>query len=300
MYSAILQAGGLVVVVVEVTRKAYLASLVPVIVNAILNEHQVVADIVAFVPHGDFPRSRLGEKQRGKVLASWVTRKLRTIAQFSIRDVEGIETLFPDAPQSRTSRSSKPASLMASSIRKSMAQEGEMPRSPAPVREELHGASSAYEQQIPEIHTPTQDTAPAAPSGQPVYKTVSDGAIPSDRLDHPVTGGPTLGADAPAFGQRSSSLHAGHPQAPSSNHTHEPLPGQEYDPSGDMHSAEQGGHHRASLPASEEGYGDWPQEALMYENAYGEEGIDQFDLRRISTNTTEKVNQRYNGSGYGY
>lgn len=84
--SAVFQAGGLIVVLVEVSRKAYLASLVPVIVNAILNEHQIVVDIVAFVNIGDFPRSRLGEKQRGKVLAGWVTRKLRTIAQFAIRD----------------------------------------------------------------------------------------------------------------------------------------------------------------------------------------------------------------------
>ena len=73
-------------VLVEVHVKSYLASMVPVIVNAILNEHQVVVDIVAFVGKGDFPRSRLGEKQRGKILASWVTRKMRTIAQFGIRD----------------------------------------------------------------------------------------------------------------------------------------------------------------------------------------------------------------------
>lgn len=87
--SAVFQAGGLVVVLVEVARKAYLASLVPVIVNAILNEHQIVVDIVAFVNKGDFPRSRLGEKQRGKILGSWVTRKMRTMAQFGIRDAEG-------------------------------------------------------------------------------------------------------------------------------------------------------------------------------------------------------------------
>lgn len=73
-------------VLVEVGRKAYLASIVPVIVNAILNEHQIVVDIVAFVNKGDFPRSRLGEKQRGKILATWVTRKMRTMAQFAIRD----------------------------------------------------------------------------------------------------------------------------------------------------------------------------------------------------------------------
>ena len=84
--SAVFQAGGLVVVLVEVSRKAYLASIVPVIVNTILNEHQIVVDIVAFVNKGDFPRSRLGEKQRGKILAGWVTRKMRTVAQFTIRD----------------------------------------------------------------------------------------------------------------------------------------------------------------------------------------------------------------------
>jgi hypothetical protein len=82
----VFQAGGLVVVLIEVSRKAYLASIVPVIVNAILGEHQIVADIVAFVNKGDFPRSRLGEKQRGKILAGWVTRKMRTVAQFAIRD----------------------------------------------------------------------------------------------------------------------------------------------------------------------------------------------------------------------
>ncbi|KND87936.1 Uncharacterized protein C56F8.02 [Tolypocladium ophioglossoides CBS 100239] len=85
---AVFQAGGLVVVLVEVSRKPYLASLVPVIVNAILNEHQIIVDIVAFVSKGDFPRSRLGEKQRGKILAGWVTRKLRTLAQFAIRDLD--------------------------------------------------------------------------------------------------------------------------------------------------------------------------------------------------------------------
>ncbi|KAA8893051.1 hypothetical protein FN846DRAFT_788476 [Sphaerosporella brunnea] len=84
--SACFQAGGLVVILVEVHVKNYLASMVPVIVNTILDQHQLVVDIVAFVGKGDFPRSRLGEKQRGKILASWVTRKMRTIAQFGIRD----------------------------------------------------------------------------------------------------------------------------------------------------------------------------------------------------------------------
>lgn len=84
--SAVFQAGGLVVVLVEVRVKSYLASMVPVIVNAILDAHQLIVDIVAFVANGDFPRSRLQEKQRGKILMTWVTRKMRTIAQFGIRD----------------------------------------------------------------------------------------------------------------------------------------------------------------------------------------------------------------------
>ena len=61
-------------------------------------------DIIAFVSKGDFPRSRLGEKQRGKILASWVTRKMRTIAQFSIRDPDGSDssaTEVPGAPGAR-------------------------------------------------------------------------------------------------------------------------------------------------------------------------------------------------------
>jgi len=121
-HSAVFQAGGLIVVLVEVGRKAYLASIVPVIVNAILNEHQIVVDIVAFVNRGDFPRSRLGEKQRGKILASWVTRKMRTMAQFGIRDPDSAmsditETIEPRSrlPSLRTGTMN--GSVIASSLR---------------------------------------------------------------------------------------------------------------------------------------------------------------------------------------
>jgi len=115
---AIFQAGGLIVVLVEVGRKAYLASIVPVIVNAILNEHQIVVDIVAFVNRGDFPRSRLGEKQRGKILASWVTRKMRTMAQFGIRDTDTSLGDVMEAIEPRSGISSlKNGSLINSSLR---------------------------------------------------------------------------------------------------------------------------------------------------------------------------------------
>jgi hypothetical protein len=105
------------VVLVEVARKAYLASLVPVIVNAILNEHQIVADIVAFVNKGDFPRSRLGEKQRGKILASWVTSKMRTMAQFGIRDADGGLSELTETVEPRHSGSLRNSSVIASSLR---------------------------------------------------------------------------------------------------------------------------------------------------------------------------------------
>lgn len=76
----------------------------PVIVNCILNEHQLVVDIVAFVSKGDFPRSRLGEKQRGKILAGWVTRKMRTIAQFGIRDPDSTDSQITAVPEDRVDR----------------------------------------------------------------------------------------------------------------------------------------------------------------------------------------------------
>lgn len=115
---AVFQAGGLIVVLVEVGRKAYLASIVPVIVNAILNEHQIVVDIVAFVNKGDFPRSRLGEKQRGKILASWVTRKMRTMAQFGIRDPESALSDVTETIEPRSHTGSlRNGSVIASSLR---------------------------------------------------------------------------------------------------------------------------------------------------------------------------------------
>jgi hypothetical protein len=113
----VFQAGGLIVVLVEVGRKAYLASIVPVIVNAILNEHQIVVDIVAFVNKGDFPRSRLGEKQRGKILASWVTRKMRTMAQFGIRDADGLSDVTETVEPRSVVGSVRNGSVIATSLR---------------------------------------------------------------------------------------------------------------------------------------------------------------------------------------
>lgn len=174
IHSAVFQAGGLVVVLVEITRKSYLASIVPVIVNAILNEHQVVADIVAFVSHGDFPRSRLGEKQRGKILGSWVTRKMRTMAQFSIRDADGTDGNIGD-PQSRINRGSKTGSVMGSSLRHStvVPDNESSSRAPAPVQEEKGHEliDEPYRMQEDEDERPYQDML-----NDPAYELADDAA----------------------------------------------------------------------------------------------------------------------------
>ncbi|EOD44962.1 putative acyl- ligase protein [Neofusicoccum parvum UCRNP2] len=109
---AVFQAGGMIVILVEIFRKNFLASMVPVIVNAVLNEHHVVTDIVAFVSKGDFPRSRLGEKQRGKILATWVTRKMRTIAQFSIRDPDGADSQLTEVAEENGGPGGRHMSMM--------------------------------------------------------------------------------------------------------------------------------------------------------------------------------------------
>jgi len=73
---------------------------------------------VAFVNRGDFPRSRLGEKQRGKILASWVTRKMRTMAQFGIRDPEsGLSDVTETIEPRSAIASLRNGSVMASSLR---------------------------------------------------------------------------------------------------------------------------------------------------------------------------------------
>ena len=77
-------------------------------------------DIIAFVSKGDFPRSRLGEKQRGKILASWVTRKMRTIAQFSIRDPDGSDSQITEVPEDRISSMPKGSTMMTGSTIPSM------------------------------------------------------------------------------------------------------------------------------------------------------------------------------------
>ena len=169
--SAVFQAGGLVVVLVEVGRKAYLASIVPVIINAILNEHQLVADIVAFVAKGDFPRSRLGEKQRGKILASWVTRKMPTMAQFGIRDPDGPDSQITTVTEERSSIRAGSVAGGSTTLRDSMISNNTLPERGAslgPGVVELPAYGSSILDSPPPIVDPNRfeldnDITPTAP-----------------------------------------------------------------------------------------------------------------------------------------
>lgn len=83
------QAGGMVVVVVEVEagaslRGGSLAALVPVVVTSVLQDHQLIVNIVAFVTKGGLARSRLGEKQRGRILQQWVSKRLNVVAKYGV------------------------------------------------------------------------------------------------------------------------------------------------------------------------------------------------------------------------
>lgn len=297
----------------EVTRKAFLASLVPVVVNTILGEHQVVADIVAFVSQGDFPRSRLGEKQRGKVLATWVTRKLRTIAQFSIRDMD--ENPFAaEMPQHHVSRSSKPGSIMGNSTRRSMGnpENDGMPRSPAPVVLE-EKIDVAPRNMPPELDSRPDNSVAATPvpaptSAVPHIQEPQSATFVSvgDEHDHL---GTTEPAPPSSAGQNRDFRFSfdiintpieGLPQDNAPRPTEQLSTGRDSLPSqqAGMHSGGPGGAAPVSdekpRPGTQESglIDDWPQEALMYQSALGAEEAQDMH------NPNAAVHKRYDGSGY--
>ncbi|GAB7345319.1 hypothetical protein MBLNU457_3674t1 [Dothideomycetes sp. NU457] len=144
--SAIFQAGSLLVLIAESRTRSYLASIVPVIVNTVLNEHQLVLDIVAFVSKGDFPRSRLGEKQRGKILASWVSRKMQTIAQFSIRDPDAEGSVGTAVPEEMGRRTSAQSGLANAHARHS---QGSLKRAPGTAGSSLRHVESVSQMPPP-------------------------------------------------------------------------------------------------------------------------------------------------------
>lgn len=75
---------GFVIAVIDSTRAKYLSSLVPVIFNKVLSDNFLVLDIVVFLKQDTFPYSRLGVKQRGKILKKWTEKNLDIHAQYGL------------------------------------------------------------------------------------------------------------------------------------------------------------------------------------------------------------------------
>jgi acyl-CoA synthetase (AMP-forming)/AMP-acid ligase II len=75
----VFQANGETVCIVEVRSSEGILNLVPCIMNSILDEHQFIIDVIVFIGPGTLPKSRLGEKQRTKIMTSWLSGNLSVV-----------------------------------------------------------------------------------------------------------------------------------------------------------------------------------------------------------------------------
>lgn len=82
--SCIFKCSDYTIIVCESKRTKYFSSLVPLIVNTILSKHHVVIDIVAFIKKGEFPISRLGTKQRARIVDAWVQGVIPISASYGV------------------------------------------------------------------------------------------------------------------------------------------------------------------------------------------------------------------------
>ncbi|CAH2350044.1 uncharacterized protein CLIB1423_01S01134 [[Candida] railenensis] len=86
--SCIFKCADFTVVVCESRRQRHFASLVPLIVNTVLSKHHLIVDIVAFMKKGEFPISRLGTKQRARIVDAWVQGVLPIVASYGVNNGE--------------------------------------------------------------------------------------------------------------------------------------------------------------------------------------------------------------------
>lgn len=70
--SCIFKCSDFTIVVCESKRTRNLSALVPLIVNTVFSKHHIIVDIVAFIKKGEFPISRLGTKQRARIVDAWI------------------------------------------------------------------------------------------------------------------------------------------------------------------------------------------------------------------------------------
>lgn len=82
--SCIFKCADYTIVVCESKRARDFASLVPLIVNTVLSKHHLIVDIVAFIKKGEFPISRLGTKQRARIIDAWVQGVIPITALYGV------------------------------------------------------------------------------------------------------------------------------------------------------------------------------------------------------------------------
>ena len=82
--SCIFKCAEYTIVVCESRRMRNFASLVPLIANTVLSKHHIIVDIVAFMKKGEFPISRLGTKQRARIIDAWVQGILPVTALYGV------------------------------------------------------------------------------------------------------------------------------------------------------------------------------------------------------------------------
>ena len=82
--SCIFKCSDFTIVVCESKRSRYFASLVPNIINTVLSKHHIIVDIVAFIKKGEFPISRLGTKQRARIIDAWVQGVIPISASYGV------------------------------------------------------------------------------------------------------------------------------------------------------------------------------------------------------------------------
>lgn len=82
--SCIFKCSDYTIIVCESKRTKNLSSLVPLVVNTVFSKHHLIVDIVAFIKKGEFPISRLGTKQRARIVDAWVQGIIPLTVQYGV------------------------------------------------------------------------------------------------------------------------------------------------------------------------------------------------------------------------
>lgn len=86
--SCIFKCSDYTIIVCESKRSRDFSSLVPLIVNTVLSKHHLIVDIVSFIKKGEFPISRLGTKQRARIIDAWVQGVIPIAALYGVNHGE--------------------------------------------------------------------------------------------------------------------------------------------------------------------------------------------------------------------